>query len=225
MTSAIIVARAGSQRLPRKALLPFGNSTLVGHKVHELSRCENIDRIYLGSDSHEILEEGEAQGAIAVLRDAYHCDESRCSANEMIEDMARKVEGDFIVWAHPTNPLVKPETYDTAVEAYRVAWADGFDSLMSVTRIQRHAWYGKAPINYSPWGERHVTAANLAPVDVQDGAIFIQSWQRFIETRYFFGGNPFRFPIPAVEGLDVDTVADYETACRLFERPVHVDFA
>src|SRR5688572_26476900 len=217
MTSAVVVARGGSRRLPRKALLGFAGSTLIGHKVRELRRCCSVDRIYVGSDSDEILAEAEAHGAIAVLRDSYHTDEARCTANEMIADMARKVDGDLLVWAHPTNPLVRPSTYDAAVTWYYAALEEGYDSLASVTRIQRHAWVGDRPLNFDPWGPRHELASELPPIAFQDGAIFIQTRDRFLHTRYFYGRRPVLFPIPEPEGLDVDTAADLDIARRLWE--------
>ena len=87
LATAIVVARANSQRLPNKALLPFAGTTLIGHKVSTLLRCKLVGRVVVGSDSQAILDEAARHGATTVRRDDYHCDESRCSANEMIRDM------------------------------------------------------------------------------------------------------------------------------------------
>jgi CMP-N,N'-diacetyllegionaminic acid synthase len=216
MTTAIVVARGGSVRLPNKALLPFAGTTLIGHKVRTLKACRAIDRVVVGSDSMNILDAAEAEGAEIVLRDHYHCDEARCSANEMIADMAGRVEGDLIVWAHPTNPLVRSATYDAAVGMYREAIYKGHDSLASVYSVKRHAWASNgAPLNFNPWAGPHRLASELEPIRFQCGSIFIQPRQQMLENRYFYGRRPALFEMPADEHLDIDVRHDYETAVLL----------
>lgn len=224
--TAIVVARGGSVRLPKKALLPFGGTTLVGHKVRTLLRCRYVTQVVVGSDSSEILLEAARNGAWGVTRDAYHCDESRCTANEMLADMAQKVEGDDIAWCHPTNPLISSGTYDAAIDAYRAGLAQGYDSLVSVYEVRRHAWMnGKCwepksgtahrhpmPINYDPWAAVHAPAKDCAPIYFQDGSVFIQPREQMLANRYFFGTKPKLFIVPPEEVADIDSREDYEAA-------------
>lgn len=216
---AVVVARAGSVRLPNKALLPFGGTTLIGYKVRTLLKCRHVAQVVVGSDGDAILAEAERHGALPIRRTPYHCDEKRCSANEMLADMAGKIDGDVdILWAHPTNPLVRAETYDAAIGAYVVGQPEGYDSLMSVTPVQRHAWAANGtPLNFNPWAGRHVFAAELQPIHFQDGAIFIQPRRQMVENSYFYGKRPKLFPVCQWEGVDIDTRADYLAACALWE--------
>lgn len=217
-TVAIVVARAGSRRLPGKALRPFAGSTLVGLKCATLSACSSIDAVYIGSDSADILREGARVGAIPVLRDDYHCDESRCSANEMLRDMAEKVDGDTVVWAHPTNPLVKPATFERALREYRERGFP-FDSLCSVHEgVRRHAWCRGRPINYDPRAPRHVLAFQCDPILWQNGAIFIQGRAAMMRNSYFFGDHPILFEMSVAESADIDTLADFEAAEAAYTR-------
>jgi CMP-N,N'-diacetyllegionaminic acid synthase len=213
---AVVVARGGSRRLPGKALLPFGDSTLIGHKVDTLRRCEHVERVIVGSDSEVILTEAFAHGAETMRRDPYFCDETKCSANEMIRDIAGRIDADdetVVLWAHPTNPLIRGETYDAAIAHFR---ASRCDSLLSVIKIQRHAWMHDTPINYDPYRERHTPASEVTPIYFQDGGIFIQTLRRFKETRYFFGSTPQLFVLDADEATDIDTWADYQEALSLW---------
>jgi CMP-N,N'-diacetyllegionaminic acid synthase len=235
MTTAIIVARGGSRRLPNKAMLPFGGGTLISHKVQTLQRCKCVDRIVVGSDSDEILAEAQRVGADTIRRDDYHCDEDRCSANEMIADMVSKVDGDTILWAHPTNPLVRSDTYERAMFEFESRRDESCDSLASVTIIQRHAWVTDAcgifveghgadlageedefhPYNFQPNAKRHQLASYLKPMAVQDGAIFIQPREQMLRNSYFYGCRPLLFPVDVTEGWDIDTRADYSVACKV----------
>lgn len=215
-TVAVVVARGGSVRLPGKALLPFAGSTLVGQKVRMLRLCPLIHEVIVGSDSDAILEEARRAGALPVKRDDHHCNEAVCSANEMIADMVSRVGGDVIVWAHPTNPLVRSETFTAAIARYQQAIAAGtHDSLCSVTRIKRHCWFNGQPDNFDPWSVRHQLAAELPAYHFQDGAIFIQPREQMAANRYFYGRRPLLFEIPAIEGTDIDNRSDYEAAVAL----------
>ena len=224
--TAIIPAKGISRRLPQKNMQPFAGSTLVGHKVRQLKQCAMIDDVVVGSDDDAILSEASANGASVRRRDAYHCDESQCSANDMIRNLAAMVETDVVVWAHCTNPLCLPDIYDRAIELYRrVASVGDGDSLCSVTRVQRHAWElaegelitNGRPVNFNPWGDRHPVASELEAMFFQNGAIFIQPRRQMMENGYFYGDRPALFEIEQPYGWDVDTERDLMIARDLWK--------
>lgn len=212
--TAIIPAKGTSHRLPGKNMLAFGDSTLLGHKIDQLRQCNRIDEVVVGSDDDAILAFAAARGATPRKRDAYHCDESQCSANEMIRNLAAMVECDVVVWAHCTNPLCTPDLYDAAVDAFLDA--GGHDSLCSVTRVQRHCWQGGKPANFNPWGERHPFASELEPSIFQDGAIFIQPHRQMLDNGYFYGKAPRLFEVEQPYGWDIDTARDLCIARHLY---------
>ena len=215
---AVVVARAGSSRVPRKALRTFAGTTLVGWAVERLLDSEAFREVYVGSDGDEILAEAERHGAIAIKRDDHHCDETRCSANEMIGDMMDRLSdvslSETVCWAHPTNPLVLPSTYARAVEVFERDETDA-DSLVSVGPVQRHAWFRGRPLNHDPRSPRHQLASELEPLQFQNGAIFIQTRRAMAQNCYFYGSTPLLFEIDSTEGFDVDTEADLRMAAFL----------
>jgi CMP-N,N'-diacetyllegionaminic acid synthase len=214
MTTAVVVARGGSVRLPGKALLPLNGTTLIGHKVRQLMACRRVDAVVVNSDAPAIVAAAVAEGAVPIDGRDYAGD-----THAMLADTAAKCPGDTLLWAHPTNPLVSPETYDAALVAYFAA--GDHDSLLSVYRVQRHAWLNGGPANYNPWRHPHPLAADCLPVFFQDGAIFVQPRERFVSTRYFFGDRPRLFETPPAEVCDIDILEDYADACRrLAPRPV-----
>jgi CMP-N-acetylneuraminic acid synthetase len=207
MITAVVAARAGSIRLPGKALLPFGGLPLVAHKVRQLRSCRLVDRVVINSDGPAIVAAAVAAGAEAIDGKDYDGD-----AREMIADTCRQIGSGTVLWAHPTNPLVTRGTYAKALLAYQAAMHAGFDSLLSVMRVQRHAWFDGKPLNYDPTAKRHQIAAECTPVYFQDGAIFIQPCEQAIRLRYFFGDRPMLFETPEDEQADIDTGDDYRRA-------------
>ncbi|MAH49802.1 hypothetical protein CMI37_28515 [Candidatus Pacearchaeota archaeon] len=206
--SAVIVAKKESKRLPNKNMLPFGNSTILGHKILQLSKCKKIDEVVVGSNCEEILNYSDSLGARTARRPDEYCDEDNCSANSMIWNMCCLIETDVVVWAHCTNPLIKPRTYDNAVECFLTRGHN--DSLLSVDILQEHIWSEESkPLNYNPWQGRHPLAKELPKMYKQNGAIFIQKHKQMKENRYFFGKKPYLFVTPEAESIDINTERDY----------------
>ncbi|MBE7708048.1 MAG: acylneuraminate cytidylyltransferase family protein [Cyanobacteria bacterium SIG27] len=207
-TTAIIVARKGSERIKAKSLLILNGETLIARKIKQLKACKNIDRVVLGSDCDIMLEEGLKAGAEVVKRPDYYCNEQVASANEMIANMCSLIKTDVVVWAHCTNPLISTETYDKAIKKYFEIQPE-FDSLLSVVELKEHLWKDNKAFNYNPYAKRHTPARELEPLYMQDGGIFIQSWNNMKQNSYFFGKKPYLFQIPNDEFLDINNERDY----------------
>jgi len=216
--TAVIVARGGSKRLPRKNLLHINGESLLRRKVRQLLASSRIDRVVVGSEDDEILKEADASGAEAIRRPDFYCDESVATANQMIGNMCELIQTDIVVWSHCTNALLSTGTYDRAVTAYFEAVSAGYDSLLSVYPMREHLWDGaKKPFNYDPYGPTHPLASTLPPLYSQDGGIFIQSHKQMSENSYFFGAKPWLFEVPHEELFDINTPHEFAVAKAYIE--------
>lgn len=83
---AMIPAKGTSNRVKNKNPRDFGGSSIFECKIRQLQQSALIKRIYVGSDSSEILERAERLGALPVWCGNDVCDESIASANQMIGD-------------------------------------------------------------------------------------------------------------------------------------------
>ncbi len=211
--TAVIVARGGSVRIPNKSMQELKKGlSLIGNKISQLKSSSLVDRIVLGSDSEEMLEEGKKFGAELVKRPKDFCDETKANARDMIYNMCSLIETDVVVWAHCTNPFISGKTYDKAIETF-LNNQGKYDSLLSVVKLQNHMWdENKKPLNYDPYQEKHILAKDLPTYYVQDGGVFIQPHKQMLENRYFFGRTPYLFTIPEEEFLDINNMHDLNIA-------------
>lgn len=212
--AAVVIARGGSERLPHKNMLKFNGRTLIAHKVWQLQQCNLIDKVVVGSDSDDILQSAREEGALTIKRAPEFCDERSRSWNDVIHDMVEKVEALTIMWAHCTNPCIKPSTYDRAIRAFQAT--DG-DSLVAVTPFQNHIWWNGRPLNFDPYAKSHVVAAKLPPVYFQNGGIFIAHRSLMLQNRYVYGESPEMFVIDRDEATDVDTWEDLDRAAAIYK--------
>ena len=207
--ASITVSRKDSVRVKDKWSALIGDKGLLENKIHQLKKSNLINEVVIGTNISVVEQICNNLEVTHKFREDYYCDESKCSANEMILDMCKKTTADIIVWAHCTNPLVKSSTYDNAILTFLEKEKEGYDSLVSVEILKEHLWTNcKKPLNYNPYQKKHVLASQLDPLYKQNGAIFIQRKHNFISNSYFFGKNPFLFVMDKYESLDVNDELD-----------------
>jgi len=214
--ASITVSRSGSKRVKDKWNRKIGNLSLIENKIKQLKKSSKITDVFIGTNISEVEKYCQDNDIAHIWRQEYFCDESLCSANEMIYDMCSRIDADIILWAHCTNPLVTEELYDKAIEIFLQKESEGYDSLLSVNVVQEHLWSeNKTPLNFNPKAKRHTLAKELPKLYKQDGAIFIQRKQSFIDNKYFFGNRPFLFVIEDTVSIDINTEKDLKIANTL----------
>ena len=109
--TAIIPVRAGSRRLKNKNIAPFAGTNLLIHKIDQLKKVAEIDKIVVSSDSDIMLQMAQQAGAEIHKRAPEYCDEKTKTFGEVVRHVAESVTGDDILWATCTSPLVTPALY------------------------------------------------------------------------------------------------------------------
>lgn len=107
--TAIIPVRAGSTRLKNKNVAPFAGTNLLVNKIHQLQDVKEITRIVVSSDSDMMLAMAKDVGADTHKRAPEYCDEKTKTFGEVVRHIAESVDGETILWATCTSPLVFPK--------------------------------------------------------------------------------------------------------------------
>lgn len=209
--TAVIPVRAGSSRLKNKNIAPFAGTNLLLNKIEQLKKVKEIDRIVVSSDSDMMLAMAEEAGAFTHKRSIEYCDEKTKSFGEVVRHIAERVEGEHILWATCTSPLVFPNLYKSAIEEYFLAIKNGYDSLVSFERIKRYLWNEEGPINYE-LGIKHVPSQQLSEMYIVTDGILLAPRKKMIEWSYFHGSNPYKFIIDKRAAVDIDDGLDLACA-------------
>lgn len=120
---AIIIARGGSRRLPRKNVLPFCGKPLVEWSIIQArcSRCVTEDDIYLSTDDDEIAEIG-VRNHIHVIRRPDWPDADQRSAMPVyihaINTVTARRKVTHIYSLLPTQVVRAPGDFSRITEAY-----------------------------------------------------------------------------------------------------------
>lgn len=209
--TAIIPVREGSRRLKNKNIAPFAGTNLLLNKIEQLKKVSEVTRIVVSSDSDLMLEMAKRAGVETHKRAIEYCDEKTKTFGDVVRHIAESVDGEHILWATCTSPLVFPKTYKKAISEYFPALENGFDSLVSFEVIKRYLWNENGPLNYE-LGLKHVPSQQLPNLYIVTDGILLAPRKKMIEWSYFHGKNPYKFIIDKRTALDIDDGLDLTTA-------------
>lgn len=72
---AIIPARGGSKRIPRKNIIPFAGKPLVAHTIAAALNCGRFDQVVVSTDDEEIADVARKWGAAVPFLRVEHADD------------------------------------------------------------------------------------------------------------------------------------------------------
>lgn len=123
---AIVIARGGSVRLPRKNAKVFCGHPLVAWSIVQSKGARHVDHVVLSTDDDEIEEIGRAYGVDQVIRRPDWPDADQVGANRpylhAIHELKKTWGLDWdMATPLPTSPTRKPDDIDRGIELYQKA--------------------------------------------------------------------------------------------------------
>jgi 3-deoxy-manno-octulosonate cytidylyltransferase (CMP-KDO synthetase) len=109
---AIIPARYESSRLPGKALLEIGGKAMICCVAAQAKAAKNVARVIVATDDQRIVSVVEAEGFEAKLTSRDHA-----SGTDRLAEVAATIDAEIIINVQGDEPLIAPETIDSAVQA------------------------------------------------------------------------------------------------------------
>ncbi len=227
---ALIPARGGSKRVPRKNIRPLAGHPLIAYTIAAARRSGVFASVIVSTDDEEIAEVARRYGAeVPFLRPADIAGEKSPDI-EWVDHALRFLQGegrlhDCFSILRPTSPCRKPETIKRAWDAFVAE--DGIDSLRAVEKCAQHPgkmWVVRGnrmlpllPLSpeEQPWHSSQYQA--LPEVWVQNASLEI-AWSRVVlEQRTIAGNVILPFFTRDDEGLDVNTEYDWHHVEHLVE--------
>jgi N-acylneuraminate cytidylyltransferase len=209
---AIVPVRTGSTRVPHKGIRPFGDTTLLEHKIETLKKVRGLADIVVSSDGDLVLDIARRAGVSVHLRNEYYAS-SKCTGSEFFQNLAKSIPGDILVYSPPTSPFIKPETVERAIFKYKF---EDCDSVATVHPVKHHMWLDDKPMNYDILNSPN--SQDLPEIQRITYGVCINSNKNVIKCKNVVGLNPFLLEIDEIEAVDIDTMLDFRFAEYLFEQ-------
>jgi CMP-N-acetylneuraminic acid synthetase len=215
--AALVPIRHHSQRVPGKNYRILDGKPLFHHIIESLLACPEIDQVVVDTNSPPVLEGlRESFPRVQILERPERLSGDSVPMNEILAYDTSKVEADFYLQTHTTNPLLTSPTISRAIGEFSERYP-AYDSLFSVTRMQTRLWdqLGRA-INHNP--AVLLQTQDLPPVYEENSCLYIFSSQTLLANRNRLGQRPWMFEIEASEAWDIDEEIDFDVVEFLMKR-------
>ena len=222
---AIIPARGGSKRVPKKNIKSLCGNPLISYIIRASLASRYIDKTIVSTDDSEIAEVSRKYGAEVIDRPAELArDETPDTPvlRHVIKHLTEKENytADIIVFLHATSPLCGTADIDNAIE--RFAGGDA-DLVAGVVEAERHPFWNFRMINGNkllPFIENisyTIRQQELPKTYILNGAFYIMRAEK-VQKESFFGGDMHGIIMSKEKSIDIDTELDFEIAEFLMKR-------
>ena len=210
---AIIPARGGSKRLPRKNVLDLNGKPLIAYSIEAGLDSSYIDKVVVTSDNDEILTISKKYGAITINRPNELASDTATTFDAIKHAVDNYEKYDYIVLLQPTSPLRGRDHIDKAIELLE---SKNADAVVSVCEMDHSPlWSNTINDSLSMTGFLKDEVLNKRSQDLEiyyrlNGAIYICNTDRLLEERTFFLQEKSKaFKMDRESSIDIDEEADY----------------
>jgi len=212
---AIIPARGGSKRLPRKNVLPLAGKPLIVWTIEAGLNSRCIDKVIVTSDDDEILKVSSEAGSTIIKR-PHKLAKDNTNINDVIKHTIKIHEEhyDIVVVLQPTSPLRKAEDIDNAFEFMGQTKAP---SVISVCKANKPlSWHFSLEENgmLNPVFKNKIilNSQENESTYIPNGALYISTIEYFKRTNSFYGRLTVAYIMSQEKSVDIDSQFDFDIA-------------
>jgi pseudaminic acid cytidylyltransferase len=224
MNIAVIPARGGSKRIPRKNIKLFHGLPVIAYAIKAAKECGVFSEIFISTDDEEIAEVAESFGATIPWLRSKNLSDDHTTTVSVMQDAVHKLKSkvnnlENVCCIYPVTPLLKPNfisqglqilkmgNWDYVLSASRAETPpERFFSLNAASRVDMH------------FPERELTRTQDFVPSYHDSGQFYwgrkSSWESGLP---IFSSASTIIEIPNELSVDIDTMDDWHRAERLFE--------
>lgn len=212
-TLAIIPARGGSKRIPRKNLRLFHGKPIIAYSIEAALSSGCFGEVMVSTDDPEIAEVARQYGATVPFMRSVEAAGDHATTAEVIAEVVEAYGDRFgrACCLYPTSPFVTP---DMLQEAARIMEATGAQSLMTVYEVpalRAMVMEGGRLRRILPQYE--TTRSQDLPASYYDaGQFYWIDVERFTETRALLGEDTVPMICDPSCVQDIDTEEDWRVA-------------
>ncbi len=210
-TIALIPARGGSKRFPRKNLAVVNGLPMVAYAIRTAKAAGVFDRIMVSTEDAEVIDVAKEHGAEVIERPV-NIAQDRSTVAEVCVHALEMVPGvELMCCIYATAVLIKP---GSLVASHAIIAADETtDHLMGVSEYEhppvqalKSDQNGYLAYMWPEW--RGIQSQQQPKLVVSNGTFYWTRASAMLRERTFYGERLKGFPIPFDEISDVDTEED-----------------
>lgn len=224
---AIIPARGGSKRIPKKNIKHLCGKPLIEYTIESALKSRFLDRIIVSTENEEIAKISKDLGAEVIIRpDELALDGT--PTDDVVLDVLEKMKVDqnyipeIIVLLQPTSPLRTTDDIDNAIEKFKNS---KYESLIGVTEYDHSPYWAFEIENgflKSIFGRnKFLRSQELPKLYRPNGSIFITKTDTFLKYRSFYTKLIIPFIMPYERSIDIDNELDFLLSESILKNKEH----
>jgi len=213
---AIIPARGGSKRLPKKNVLDLAGQPLIAWSIEAGLKSKYIDRVIVTSDDNEILDISKKYGAEIIKRPDELASDTATTFDAIKHAIDSVTKYDYVVLLQPTSPLRNDRHIDEAIELLESKNAHAIVSICEMDHSP--LWSNTLPEDGNMSNFLRDEVINKRSQDLEtyyrlNGAIYICKTNNLLEEKSFFIKNDiFAYKMDKKSSIDIDEEIDFKIA-------------
>ena len=218
MNLAIIPARGGSKRIPRKNIRPFFGKPVISYAIEVALSSELFNEIMVSTDDEEIANIAQQYGAtVPFFRSEKNADDFATTAAVLLEVLYEYqksgINYDLGCCIYPVTPLL---TGDLIKKGHRMMMDHGYNAVFPVLRysypIQRSLKIKDGKISFIWPQHKSARSQDLSNAYYDAGQFYWFKVQEFLRNKGLLTNNTGALIISDMEAQDVDTLDDWKLA-------------
>jgi CMP-N-acetylneuraminic acid synthetase len=221
---AVIGARGGSKRIPRKNIIDFFGKPLMAWSVRAALESGVFAKVIVSTDDAEIAEVGREYGAeVPFMRERFADDHSPIStvvadAVEILRDRFNE-SYDVVAQIMPNCPLRTAEDIRASLDHFVTHSLDFQISCFEYGWMNPWWAFKISPDGTpTPLNEKGIQSRSqdLEKLFCPTGAIWLARTNCIVRTKNFYGPGFRLFPISWQSAIDIDNIEDLEMAKAVY---------
>ncbi len=215
---AIIPARGGSKRIPRKNIKDFLGKPIIAYSIEAALNSRLFDEVMVSTDDEEIARVAKKYGAsVPFMRSEKNSNDHATTADVIEEVLAgyeeKSIKFDIFCCIYPTAPLIDGATLKNCCT---LLIDEKFDSVFPIVRfgypIQRALKMTGSKIEMM-WPENMNTRSQDLPAAYHDSGQFYWMWKdAFLRNKKLFEKNSGAVILDNLLVQDIDNLEDWKLA-------------
>ena len=217
-TLAMITARGGSKRIPRKNIKEFNGKPIMAYSIEAAIRSGAFDEVMVSTDDQEIAEIARKYGASVPFMRSEKTANDFATTVDVIDEVISEYHNlgkDFDLFAciYPTAPFI---TSDKLKEAVDKLSASDADSLIPVVRFsyppQRAMEIHDGRLVFRQPENLSKRSQDLEPHYHDAGQFYVVRTESFLKNKGIMVGQILPMELSELEVQDIDNEVDWKLA-------------
>lgn len=226
---AIIPARGGSKRIPRKNIRPFLGKPIITYAINAALQSGLFDEVMVSTDDADIADVARQSGAsVPFLRGAETASDMATTADVLLEVLnqyaQRGTTFDYGCCLYPTAPFIKPDLLE---RAFSTLTEKQFDTVYPVQPfnfpVQRAVLLRDAKVQWFQPEHALTRSQDLEPAYHDAGQFYFFNVNTFLQQQRLITDNSGSIVISELEAQDIDKESDWKIAEIKFQLGVMND--